>query len=385
MASIRRRNSPTDQAEGRTGWVVAWREPDGRQRRKAFDRKADAEAFATHVEHGMRSGEYLDPTAAKTTVGSLAAVWRRGQLQLTPSTSARYDSVLKNQILPTWERVPLGAVSFGTVQAWVAELAASGLAPRSVLKAHMVLCRILDLGVRERRIATNPARGVELPRAKKATKQFLTADRLHDLADAAEEATTGLGLIVTTLGYTGLRFGELAALRASDFDPLRRRLHVRRSVTDVNGRMVEGEPKTHQHREVPVPRFLVKELAAHLAATGRRNDDPIFTAVEGGVLRLNNVRRRGFDQAVAAIGLTDFTPHQLRHTAASLAVASGADVKAVQRMLGHASAAMTLDVYTGLFERGLDALADAMDATATKARSRRKAAHLAAVPDDATG
>ena len=65
-----------------------------------------------------------------------------------------------------------------------------------------------------------------------------------------------------------------------------------------------------------------------------------------------------FDPAVRAAGLTDVTPHDLRHTAASLAVASGATVKSVQRMLGHASAAMTLDVYAGLFGDDLDALAD---------------------------
>jgi integrase len=384
MASIRRRNSPTDQREGRSGWVVAWREPDGRQRRKAFGRKADAEAFATHVEHGMRSGAYLDPTAGKMTVGQLAAIWRRGQLQLAPSTAARYDSVLKNQILPTWERAPLEAVSYGTVQAWVGDLHASGLAPRSVLKAHMLLCRVLDLAVRERRIGTNPARGVELPRAKRAVKQFLTADRLADLADACEKAHPGHGLIVTTLGYTGLRFGELAALRVSDFDPLRRRLHIRRSVTDVDGRMVFGEPKTHQHREVPVPQFLIEELAAHLAAAGRNGDELIFSSPEGGVLRLNNFRRRGFDQGVVAVGLNAFTPHQLRHTAASLAVASGADVKAVQRMLGHASAAMTLDVYAGLFEDGLDKVAKAMNATATKVRAKR-AARLTLVQTEAVG
>ena len=61
------------------------------------------------------------------------------------------------------------------------------------------------------------------------------------------------------------------------------------------------------------------------------------------------------------MGLRDLTPHDLRHTAASLAIASGANVKAVQRMLGHASAAMTLDVYAGLFADDLDAVADALD------------------------
>ena len=74
-----------------------------------------------------------------------------------------------------------------------------------------------------------------------------------------------------------------------------------------------------------------------------------------------------FDPAVCAAGLTDVTPHDLRHTAASLAVASGATVKSIQRMLGHASAAMTLDVYAGLFDDDLSDLAARMDAAAQHA------------------
>ena len=92
-------------------------------------------------------------------------------------------------------------------------------------------------------------------------------------------------------------------------------------------------------------------------------------------LRLNNFRRRSFDRAAAAVGLSWLTPHMLRHTAASLAVSAGANLKAVQQMLGHASAAMTLDVYAGLFGDDLDAVADRLDelasgATADSVRTR---------------
>ena len=80
------------------------------------------------------------------------------------------------------------------------------------------------------------------------------------------------------------------------------------------------------------------------------------------MLRNGNFRRHVFDHAARAAGLDGLTPHELRHTAASLAVSAGANVKAVQRMLGHASAAMTLDVYAGLFDDDLDGLADRMDA-----------------------
>lgn len=113
-------------------------------------------------------------------------------------------------------------------------------------------------------------------------------------------------------------------------------------------------------RSVPIPRSLVDELAVELA--GKTADDLVFTARRGGVLRNLNFRRDVFDQAATASGLDGLTPHELRHTAASLAVSAGANVKAVQRMLGHKSAAMTLDVYSGLVDDDLDGVADRLDA-----------------------
>jgi integrase len=109
-----------------------------------------------------------------------------------------------------------------------------------------------------------------------------------------------------------------------------------------------------------MPRFLADDLATHVA--GSSPDELVFVGARGGVLRNLNFRRDVFDRAATAAGLEGLTPHELRHTAASLAVASGASVKAVQRMLGHASAAMTLDVNAGLFEDDLDGVADRMDA-----------------------
>jgi integrase len=163
---------------------------------------------------------------------------------------------------------------------------------------------------------------------------------------------------------TSLRWGELAALRVKRVDLVRRRLLIAESVTEVNGQAVFGTPKTHHRRSVPVPRFLVDPLNDRIA--GRHRDDLVFNSHEGGVLRNYNFRRRVFDRAAQAAGLTGLTPHELRHTAASLAVAEGANVKAVQRMLGHASAAMTLDVYADLFEDDLDQVADRLDRAATR-------------------
>ena len=93
-------------------------------------------------------------------------------------------------------------------------------------------------------------------------------------------------------------------------------------------------------------------------------------------MRYPNFRRRDWDKAVEAAGLgdLDLTPHKLRHTAASLAITAGADVKVVQTMLGHKSAAMTLDVYGHLFPDRLDEVADVLDAGRVAALVKLKAA-----------
>jgi integrase len=131
---------------------------------------------------------------------------------------------------------------------------------------------------------------------------------------------------------------KMAALRAGRVDLERRRAVIAESVTVVQGKgLVWGTPKTHQRREDPLPRFLVEQLAPHLARLAP--DALVFTGVRrGSPLRAAIFRRGHFDAAASAIGIPGLHPHELRHTAASLAIAAGADVKVVQQMLGHASA-----------------------------------------------
>ncbi|MGZ4444439.1 MAG: tyrosine-type recombinase/integrase, partial [Nocardioidaceae bacterium] len=127
-----------------------------------------------------------------------------------------------------------------------------------------------------------------------------------------------------------------------------------------------SDPKNHERREVPVPRFLVDELAVHVA--GKPADALLFGGEKAGApMRSRTFQRAVLDEAAAAVGLDGLTPHMLRHTAASLAIAAGADVKVVQQMLGHKSATMTLDLYGHLFPDRLDTVADAMDAARTVA------------------
>ena len=169
-------------------------------------------------------------------------------------------------------------------------------------------------------------------------------------------------LAVLILAFTGLRFGELVALRVKRVDAARRRIAVAESASEVGGELIWSTPKTHQTRSVPVPASLMVELVAE--CQGKGPDDTVFTAPAGGPLRLGNWRGRTFDPACRSAGLIGVTPHDLRHTAASLAIAAGANVKAVQGMLGHASAAMTLDIYAGLFPDDLDNVGAALDGVA---------------------
>ncbi|AXE38383.1 Tyrosine recombinase XerD [Acidipropionibacterium virtanenii] len=145
------------------------------------------------------------------------------------------------------------------------------------------------------------------------------------------------------LGTTGLRIGEACALNVGDVDVVRRRLRVRRS-------------KTGWGRDVPVPASVLAMLDLERPAA-----EPLLRTSSGGRIDKDHWRQRHWVPARDGLGGDGLRIHEPRHTAASLAIASGADPKSVQRMLGHASVAMALDLYAGLFDRSLDDVAARMD------------------------
>ncbi|MGI8760934.1 MAG: tyrosine-type recombinase/integrase [Jatrophihabitantaceae bacterium] len=364
MASIEKRQRTSG---GRITWRASYRTPEGRQRSKSFDRKVDAARFLTTVESAKLGGSYVDPARSVGNVGDLARTWLAGKVNLKPSTAERYAGIVREHIEPRWGKVRLADVTHGAVQTWVGKLTGARSAA-TVRKAHGVLSLILASAVRDGRVARNPCEGISLPRIATAEHIYLTHEQVDDLADACGEHR----LAVLFLAYTGIRFGELAALRVGHLDLMRRRATIAESVTEVGGRgLVWGTPKGHERRDVPIHRFLIDELAAHVA--GKPADALVFTAPQGGTLRVRNFRRVALDPAAKALGVEGLHPHALRHTAASLAIASGADVKVVQQMLGHKSATMTLDLYGHLFGDRLDVVSDAMDAARTAALAVRVA------------
>lgn len=245
------------------------------------------------------------------------------QAHLAPTTFARYEIAVNVHVLPRWGNVHLSAISHADVQGWVSDLA-KRWSPASVVKVYRVFSQMLAWAVRDARMARNPAEGVRLPRPALSDHRYLDHVQVAALADRCGR----YGLVVRFLAYTGLRWGELAALKAGRIDLLRRRVLIVESVTEVNGRLTWGTPKNHERRSVPMPRFLADEVEVRIRH--KHADDLVFTAPHGGVLRVRNFRRDVFDAAVREVGPRGFHPHELRHTAASLAIASGADVKIVQ-------------------------------------------------------
>ena len=233
-----------------------------------------------------------------------------------------------------------------------------------VLRAYGVLAAILDQAVKDGRLAKNPARGVDnLPRKpkKKAGRRYLTADEVRALAHACTAADKRI--LVLLLGFTGLRWGEAIALTVGSVDFLRKRISVTANAVQVGQKHHLETPKSHETRAVPLPAFLALELAT--LCEGKPRDGLLFQRPDGGHLRRPVSRTSWLEFAAERAGIVRLTPHDLRHSAASIAISAGANVLALSRMLGHASAAMTLDVYSDLFDTDLDALGIALNQVGT--------------------
>lgn len=340
-------------------WRARYVDDAGREHAQGFVRKVDAQRWLDEVTSTFVTGSYVDPGAGQVTVGQVYASWSAAQSHISPKTAATRRSVWDSRVSPQWADAPAGSVQTSAVRAWVARLAAEEVGVPTIENAFGLLRQVLGAAVEDRRIPRNPCDGVKLPKRQHADRAYLSHEQVQALAGAVERNPE----VVRFLAYTGLRWGEMAALRVQDFDMLRRRVNVSRSVTESGG-LVWSTPKTHERRSVPFPAVLADELAALMAGKGR--DELVFVDLRGGVLRNSNWRARVFEPAVRGLQdcgeFPDLTPHDLRHTAASLAISAGANVKAVQRMLGHAKASMTLDTYADLFDTDLDGVADALDA-----------------------
>lgn len=356
-------------------YQVRYRTPDHKQTKKrGFRTKKDAENFAATVEVEKLRGEYVLPKLGQVTVNELAGDWlSRKESDLKPSTYRTTEVAWHKHVKPRWGDIKIADIDLDAVERWIADMGRTiidadgnvskkGSGATVVIRAYGILAAILDSAVKGRRLPRNPARGVEnLPRKHPKPRTYLSHEQVSQLAVESNDHR----VLVLLLAYCGLRWGEAIALRVKDLNLLRRRLTVVQNAVQVDQTINVGTPKSHESRAVPIPEFLTFELAGQ--CEGKGPDDLVFAAPHGGYLRRPVSWSGWFEGAVNRSGVPRVTLHDLRHTAASLAVSANVNVLALQRMLGHASAAMTLDTYADLFDDDLDAVGVALNLAAISA------------------
>lgn len=356
-----------------TRWRVRWVDDSGTEHTRVFERRPDAQAHLDGLTADIQQGTYVDPRKSAETFGSVAEQWFATKAHRKPKTVAGYRSILDTLVLPKWGEVSLKQIDYQAYSTWLGGLAVDGsqrgtaLSASRITQAHQLVGAVLKYAQRTGKIAKNVAleikRTEDIPQQTERERRYLSHAELLSLARATGRFET----LTLVLGYCGLRFGEAAALRRRHVGD--RELTIRASATHVTGKgIVESTTKTRRARQVPVPGPVRDRLKDELP------DDPnalVFPRQRGGLLPIEEYRR-AFDKGCAEVGIEGLVPHGLRHTTASLAISAGANVKVVQRMLGHATAAMTLDLYGHLLDDDLlgvaEALGKAIDSVAVSLR-----------------
>ncbi|MDQ3294053.1 MAG: site-specific integrase [Actinomycetota bacterium] len=354
---------------GEPRYEVRVRGTDGTERSKTFRIKKEAERYERAQQTAVAGGVWIDPRAGRVTLAAWSAEWQRTVVHLSPSTQRIYEANLRLHVMPELGEMELSKLTPSMLRAWLSGVSTktrkSGrkLAGGSVSQAYRTLNRVLSAAVDDELIGRNPLRGVRPPQVKTKTMKFLSHDEVAALAAVIDERYRALVLVAS---YCGLRAGELMALRRPNVDLLHRSIAVVEQVHAGGGHHHVSPPKSAAgRRSVAVPSIVVESLEIHLGEFAEAGSAGlVFPAPSGGFMRPENFRRRVWTPATLAAGVAPLRLHDLRHTCASLAIAAGADVKVLQRMLGHASAALTLDRYGHLMPGQAELIADRLDAMA---------------------
>lgn len=351
MASIKRR------PDGK--WRARYRDGDGREHARHFDRKVDAQRWVTGQAAAVDVGAHIDPKAGRATFAEYAEHWRAAQVH-RPTTRAYVETMLRRHALPHFGARSLASVRPSQVQAWVRGLT-DVLAPTTVEVVYRYVSAIFRAATADRLITSSPCIGVRLPKIAPRQVVPLETAAVHELSAAVPDRYRAL--VVLAAG-TGLRQGECLGLEVRHVDFLRRMLTVEQQLVLLPGAPPQiAPPKTEaSYRTVPLPQVVVDALAAHLAAFPAGPSGLVFTTPAGEPIRRTAFSANVWRPAVARAGLPAGTHfHDLRHYFASLLIRHGESVKVVQARLGHASASETLDTYSHLWPDSEDRTRAAVD------------------------
>jgi integrase len=374
MAHIEKRPYIAKDGKQKIYWRARYRDPRGRERVKTFTRRVDAERFLVGIEHAKLRGEWTEPRLGKIRFDQYAAEWLATKADVGPQTLANVQGRLRKHIVPRFGATAMAAVRPADVRKFVANLVESGLAPSTVKSIYLTASQVFAQAVTDGLISRSPCIGIRLPEERQREQMhFLTPDEVATLAEAM---TPRFSPLVYAAAYTGMRAGELAALRLTRLNLLAGSVDVTESMMEVSGQLVAGPTKTGRPRTLTLPRFLAEMLGEHIG----RHPSPegfVFTMAEGGPIRQRNFYRRHFKPAVREAGLpAGLHFHSLRHTCAAFLIADGRHMEEVKDHLGHSSIRVTSDRYGHLFPKARQAVADGLDETFRRAAAESPATKM---------
>ncbi|MDW5330802.1 site-specific integrase [Plantactinospora sp. KLBMP9567] len=348
--------------------------PDGLERKAphTFETERQAAKWLTVVESEIIKGDWVAPEAGEVELGPYGQRWI-AERKLQPRTRENYEDLFRLHIRPHLGGLALGAVKPATIRSWRSKLLDGGTSEPQAVKAYALLRAILNTAVKEDEIIRqNPCRIPGYDRYHTPERPVATVAQVFALADAMPARFSALVIVAA---FSGLRWGELAALRRSDVDETTGTVRVPRKLAALRNRMEFGAPKSGaSNRTVSLPAAARSALAAHLRDyAGERPDALVFTGDKGAVLRSGNWRRAvDWATALRTAGMPErFHFHDLRHTGNNLAAATGASTRELMHRMGHATMRAALIYQHATSERDRE-IAAGMDRRIAKAQPKPK-------------
>jgi integrase len=296
-----------------------------------------------------------------TTVEDLFRTYLETQ-SLKPSTRAGYRSMYENWIAPRLGSYALRNVDHAAVENWWKTLEAP---PAAREKAGRLVRSLLKFAYRRGMLAVDAGAvlTISTPRPRAIRPEDIPTH--EQVAQLADEIGPRYRALVLLLAYGGVRFGEAAGLRVDRVDFDRGRVTIDRAVSEVRGRLIEGDPKTYASTRVFVaPATVIDALREHVERFPT-DTGYVFSTSLGTILRHSGFDKNVWRPACDRAGLTGLHIHDLRHTCASMLAAAGFGAFDIAKRLGHSNPAITQQTYMHLLETRDQAMAEAQDRALT--------------------
>lgn len=331
-------------------WQARYRDGTGPQKTApiTFATKADANRWLSRAQADLDRGEWFDPHAGKETFGDYADRWIDTRLvrgrPLAPRTAELYRGQLRRHLAPAFATTELRRLEATAVRSWYAHLSGpAGPGQVTAAKCYRLLRAICGTAVEDGLILKNPCAIRGAGQERSAERPMFSVAQVQALTEAVGERWKAAVLLAA---WTGLRLGELAALRRANLDLAAGTVSVTATAVDVVGEArASGPPKSEAgRRTVAIPPHILGALEHHLATYAQPGPRGlVFVGPLGGPLRRNNFATKVWQPAARAAGLPEGAHlHDLRGWGATMAARQGATTRELMHRLGHASPAMAL-------------------------------------------